>query len=193
MVDLDGGLVLVGPDSEWFWTAFSGIVVAISLVAVFRQLRLQVGQKMRDDAAAMEARYYSERFLRYRLQVALARRDGVGVEDMPDGACRAIVSFWDEVGAFVRAKHIDRKMTAQMMGTAAVTGWHQLQPWIELQRSAFLGGAPDQPSDYEWLVPELIRAEPGLASLLEEPPPEFYDGWVANLEELIAVEVALRT
>jgi hypothetical protein len=61
VIDLDGGLVLVGPESEWFWTAFSGILVAFSLFAVFRQLRLQTGQKMRDDIASLEAEY-SERF-----------------------------------------------------------------------------------------------------------------------------------
>jgi len=33
------GLSFIGPGSEWFWTALSGIVLAVTFVAVFRQLR----------------------------------------------------------------------------------------------------------------------------------------------------------
>jgi hypothetical protein len=40
------GLVLIGPGSEWFWTALSGLVLAITFVAIYRQLVLQ-----RDSAA----------------------------------------------------------------------------------------------------------------------------------------------
>jgi hypothetical protein len=140
----------------------------------------------------MDAEYFSERFLRYRLAVAIARRAGAAPDAMPDGACRAIVGFWDEVGEFAKAKHIDRRMTARMMGQAAVGGWFHLEPWITAQRGSFLN-VDEEPSGYEWLVHELIRLEPGLVALLDEPPPEYYDGWVANLEDLIAVEVALRT
>lgn len=187
MIDLDGGLVLVGPESEWFWTAFSGILVGISLLAVFRQLRLQTSQKMRDDIANLEAEYNSERFLRYRLQLATARRDGLAPEQMPDAACRSIVNFWDEVGEFARARHIDRKMTASMMGGAAVSGWFHLEPWIRHQ-----GMASGHEGGYGWFVQECVRLEPDAAPMLEPPPPEYYDSWVAYLEDLITVEVALR-
>lgn len=193
MVDLDGGLVLIGPDSEWFWTAFSGIVVAVSLLAVFRQLRLQVSQKARDDVANMDDEYFSERFLRYRLQVAIARRDGVAPENMPDGACSAIFAFWDEVGALTKEKHVDKKMTAQMMGHPAVGSWFHLEPWITARRDTHLQVDKEEVTNFEWFVHEMIRISPALVSLLEPPPPEYYDGWVAHLEELIAVEVALRT
>ncbi len=39
LVNTDG-MVLIGPGSEWFWTAVSGIVLAITFVANFRQLAL---------------------------------------------------------------------------------------------------------------------------------------------------------
>jgi hypothetical protein len=34
-------MVFIGPGSEWFWAALSGIVTAVTLIAIFRQLRLQ--------------------------------------------------------------------------------------------------------------------------------------------------------
>ena len=31
----------IGPGSEWFWTAVSGIVLAVTFLAIWRQLALQ--------------------------------------------------------------------------------------------------------------------------------------------------------
>jgi hypothetical protein len=33
-------IVLIGPGSEWFWTAVSGLVLAVTFLAIWRQLRL---------------------------------------------------------------------------------------------------------------------------------------------------------
>ena len=35
------GMSFIGPGSEWFWTAISAVVVAVTLLAIFRQVRLQ--------------------------------------------------------------------------------------------------------------------------------------------------------
>jgi hypothetical protein len=35
------GLALIGPGSEWFWTALSGLILAVTFIAIYRQLRLQ--------------------------------------------------------------------------------------------------------------------------------------------------------
>jgi hypothetical protein len=190
VIDLDGGLVLIGPASEWFWTAFSGVLVAISLLALFRQLRLQTGQKMREDVASLEAEYSSERFLRYRLQLALALRDGLPPAQMPEAACTAIVGFWETVGSFTRGKHFDKKMTAKILGAMAVGVWPHLEPWVQFQRREY--SSDETFNDYEWLVRELVRTEPVLSGLLEPQPSSYYADWVTYLEELIAVEVELR-
>jgi hypothetical protein len=49
------GLSFLGPGSEWFWTAFQGIVVALSLWGLVRQVRIQTAQKMRQDVADLDA------------------------------------------------------------------------------------------------------------------------------------------
>ena len=38
------GMAFIGPGSEWFWTALSGIVLAVTFIAIYRQLRLQRSQ-----------------------------------------------------------------------------------------------------------------------------------------------------
>ena len=34
------GLAFIGPGSEWFWTALSGIVLAVTFLGIYRQLRI---------------------------------------------------------------------------------------------------------------------------------------------------------
>lgn len=35
------GMTFIGPGSEWFWTAISGLVLAGTFIAIYRQFRLQ--------------------------------------------------------------------------------------------------------------------------------------------------------
>ena len=35
------GMSFIGPGSEWFWTAVSGLVLAVTFIAIYRQLRTQ--------------------------------------------------------------------------------------------------------------------------------------------------------
>lgn len=75
------GLSFLGPGSEWFWTAFQGVVVALSLWGLFRQVRLQTAQKLRQDVADLDAQWQSERMLRHRLVITTAQRDAT-LEDL---------------------------------------------------------------------------------------------------------------
>jgi hypothetical protein len=189
MINLDDGLILIGPGSEWFWTAFQGVVVAASLWALFRQLRMQTAQKMRDDVASLQAEYYSERMLRYRLVVSTAFRDGTAPNELPQGAAFALEHFWEEVAGFTKAKHLDKRVMADYLGTHACVAWTALEPFIqyirqELQDDLFAEG-------FERFVKEIVRIDPTLATELNLPRSRYAQG-VARLEELIAVETALR-
>lgn len=53
LVNTDG-LVLLGPGSEWLWTAVSGIVLAGTFIALYRQLRLQRVQ-MRENTKVLRS------------------------------------------------------------------------------------------------------------------------------------------
>ncbi len=53
LVNTDG-LVLLGPGSEWLWTAVSGIVLAGTFLAIYRQLRLQRTQ-MRENTKVLRS------------------------------------------------------------------------------------------------------------------------------------------
>jgi hypothetical protein len=66
LINLDE-FVILGQGSEWLWTMISGLVLAITFLAIYRQLRLQ-----RDAAAIEHAReiyreWSDERDLRRRV------------------------------------------------------------------------------------------------------------------------------
>ena len=46
------GMAFIGPGSEWFWTALSGLVLAVTFFAIYRQLRLQRNQGAIEQIAA---------------------------------------------------------------------------------------------------------------------------------------------
>lgn len=181
-------LTIVGPGSEWFWAALQGIVVAVSLWAVFRQLRIQTAQKLRDDVARLNAEYQAERLLRYRLAVWTAVRDETAPADVPKGAFYALGNFWEGVAGFTKEKHFDAQLMAYHLGSDACFVWTAMGAWTQHVRAT---QDPQYLSDFEWFVGEVVRREPALASDLDQPRSRYASG-VATLEGLLATEVALR-
>jgi hypothetical protein len=131
------GLSFIGPGSEWFWTAFQGVIVALTLWGLLRQVRIQTAQKMRQDVTDLSGQWQSERMLRHRLVIATALRDGTLGEFRTAGSTRsgrsappAISGFWEELAALVRAKHLDRKMMLDLLGEAYCSSWRDLKPYV---------------------------------------------------------------
>ena len=54
LINLDG-ITLIGPGSEWFWSAASGIVLAVTFVSLCRQLRLQAAASAVSQIEALTA------------------------------------------------------------------------------------------------------------------------------------------
>ena len=63
------GMAPIGPGSEWFWTALSGLVLAITFLAVYRQLRLQRNAADFGQLASVEAEWLLELLVRHKLSV----------------------------------------------------------------------------------------------------------------------------
>ena len=56
-------LVFIGPGSEWFWTAVSGLVLSVTFLAIWRQLRVQASANAFAQVAAFDAELNSERLV----------------------------------------------------------------------------------------------------------------------------------
>lgn len=148
LINLDE-LVVLGPGSEWFWTMVSGVVLTITFIAIYRQLRLQ-----RDAAAIEQVREISrewtqERMARAKLEVLSLIRDGADPA-MTLSAGGDVGDFWEGLAYLARARSIDRRLIYNALGPAVRIWWGLLAPSAEHARQQ----ANDRGIwiDFEWLA-----------------------------------------
>lgn len=153
------GLVLIGPGSEWFWTAVSGIVLAITFVAIYRQLALARSANAFAQLDALVQEWSGERIVRKRHTVLVALRTGTLPTALPDGPAQAIANYWEKVAALVRAGHIDQTIIAEGHG-GAEDWWGILAPWVDRVRVE--AGNPGYWEHFEWLAGVMVKMHPAL-------------------------------
>lgn len=182
------GMVFIGPGSEWFWTAVSGIVLAVTFYAVYRQLRLQASQGAIEQVARIESEYHSERFERFQLELLLALRHGVDPVNLPMNAAIAIGEFWESVGSLARRGHLDLQLLLDSGSVVSCqSDWVRLAPLITKRRREV--ESPAIFEHFEWLVgrAEAWALKSGVR--LDTPTAQ-----AARLEDSIAIrEAAIRT
>jgi len=173
------GLVLVGPGSEWFWSMLQFVVVAVTLLGIYYQLRISQSANAFGQLSALVDELQGERLIRKRIGVLLALRDGVAPADIPNSPASAIANYWEKVGVLVRAGHIDRSLIAEGF-VAADDWWGILGPWVLRVRTE--DANPSLWENFEWLAGTLVRLHP--ASAFDQ---ESFD---RTLEEHITVNEA---
>src|SRR3954465_1675690 len=100
------GMSLLGPGSEWFWAAVSALVLLATLLAIYRQVLLQRGLKEAQQFEELSREWEPERFLRSRLELALALQGGAEAADLVSlSAATRISDFWDTLSSLVRYGH----------------------------------------------------------------------------------------
>ncbi len=150
LINLDG-LALVGPGSEWFWSMLQFVIVAITLYAIYRQLRLQASAGAIEQATALQHDWHSsERLMRSRLAVLVARRDGMDPAKSALAASAEIGNYWERVGYLVRAGHIERRLVYEYLGNALQLWWAWLAPTVKSVREH--EGDPLIHEHFEWLA-----------------------------------------
>ena len=183
------GLSLVGPGSEWFWTALSAIAVIVSLLAIYRQIRLQTDVKETQQLNELAKDWESERIQRLRLAVFLGVKDGKPVREI--GAAWRIAGFWDLVGGLARAGHVSSDMISETLGGDVVFWWANLSPFIREVRIE--RGVPTGFEHFEWLADRMRRSRHDHSHNEKPLTPERLDEFISDEREAIALEEALRT
>lgn len=145
------GLTFIGPGSEWFWTAVSGIVTVVTLLAIYHQLRLQTRASAIEQIAEFRREAYSEQMLRYELDVMVALRDHKDPADLPEAAVLGIGDFWENFALLARAGHRDTKLLWQSGSVAPQIVWAWLAPWVRKVRADSRFDMPTYHS-LEWLA-----------------------------------------
>jgi hypothetical protein len=176
------GMAFIGPGSEWFWTAVSGLILGITFLAIYRQLRAQRSANAFGQLTTMFEEWTAERLTRKRLTVWIALRDGRALSDLPGDAAAAIVDHWEKLAGLVRAGHVPLPLVDGMFGNSVNMWWqivgpHNAKTRVELM-DAEIG------ADFEWLAARVTGTAPPMND------PEFRN---KNLERFIgAQEAALR-
>jgi hypothetical protein len=144
------GMAFIGPGSEWFWTALSGIILAITFLGIYRQLSIARSANAFEQLNRIENEWASERATRHTLDIYLALREGVNPEQVPYGAASFVADFWESVALLVRAGHVDRRLVYEYMGNSVRWWWAALAPWT--RRSRIERGDPKNGEHHEWLA-----------------------------------------
>lgn len=188
------GLVLIGPGSEWFWTAISGVVLAITFFAIYRQLRLQRDSAAIEQVADMERVWTSERMVRSKLAVLLAIDAGTAPVDIPDKAATHIGDFWERMGYLTRTGHMNRAFVYDQWGGVAPRWWARLLPstlgWRERDRE------PRIWNEFEWLagmMAEMDRKAGVTTAVNPESLARQLPIDINQAREAVEIEEALRT
>ena len=187
------GLALIGPGSEWFWTALSGLVLGVTFIAIYRQLRLQ------RDAAAIEqvngllTEWSSERMARAKLTVLLALDAGTDPLDLPDRAVSHVGFFLQRVGYLAQGGHMDRRLVYEHLGNQIQYWWALVRPRVLAEREA--SHDPGLWQGFEWLAGDAAArdADRGVPALDEAALAKSVPSFIEHFQQAIELEEALRT
>ena len=123
------GIVLIGPGSEWFWSMLQFVVVVVTLVGIYYQLRLARSANAFAQLDTLMGEWQSERMARKRLALLTAVRDGVPLDALPNHAAATIGNYWEKVGGLVAARHVSEALIKESFGDEVGFWYGLLTPW----------------------------------------------------------------
>jgi hypothetical protein len=186
------GMAFIGPGSEWFWTALSGIVLAVTFLAIYRQLATARSIGFREELDGLAREWQSERLMRYRREVMITLRDAGDDAPLPQGPAGGVADYWEKLGELTRRGHLDATALHSFYSPVCQAWWAQLAPHIRRLRADYAD--PHIYEQFEWLVRlmadldhrtgrrqfDLTRFTPRAAS-------------IAQLDEKLRIEESLRS
>ena len=186
------GMAFIGPGSEWFWAALQFTALAITFIAIYRQLRIGKSQRAVEQIEGYSRQYGDERMARYRLAILVALRDGI---EIPPGPGAPIANYFENVATLSRRGYVDIKLLWFEPGPDAQIWWVLLAPLVERVRAVEDAALWEE---WEWLVGEFAGMDRRASGR-----PVIDAKWVANWratgdvierhQDIIRVEQELRT
>jgi hypothetical protein len=142
-----GPMVFIGSGSEWFWSMAQFVVVAVTLLGIYYQLRLQRAANAFDQLNRIGEQWEAEQMLRARLVVARAVTTD---NDVPHGAFNLVGNYWENVASLVRQGHVNERVVAETYGATGAIWWTALEVSTLKFREARLD--PTILENFEWLA-----------------------------------------
>ena len=126
------GMAFIGPGSEWFWTAVSGLVLAVTFLAIYRQLRAQGSANAVHRMDSLQGAWESERMLHVALLVALwcKQARGTSPSNEAQAALASLCDFFENLSDLEEEGYITWKEVENSWGQALAVYWTLLAPAI---------------------------------------------------------------
>jgi hypothetical protein len=184
------GSAIIGPGSEWFWTAASGVVLAVTFLAIYRQLRLQASAMARQQLSDINEEWNGERMARKRLVVYHALLSETHLDsDTP--IVWDTCNFWEYVGGLARGGHMDMKLMRTTLAPIITWWWAVMGPAVKTAQLEY--EAPELFCDFEWLAAEMLKLGSALPTQNSRPvTPEDLRAAIARTEQAVAIEESVR-
>jgi hypothetical protein len=182
------GLVLIGPGSEWFWTALSGLVLAVTFLAIYRQLRLQRGQAAIAQVTAIRVEWVSNQERYKRLAALIDLENRAPTEGMPSSAY-APANWFDRLGYLVRKGHLNAEEGTAIFQNDLLFWWSICEPYVQQDRAR--EGIAQILQEFEYLAKEAGRiwqADTGSAYKVRETIADQIDLYTGLLQRQQDIE-----
>jgi hypothetical protein len=147
------GLTLFGSGSEWFWSMLQFVVVAVTLIAIYVQLRQDRAANAFSQASSLRQDWHGEILARRMLEHLLALRDDAPGAELLILA-EPIGNFWEHVAALVRARHLSLPLVYDQLGSQCQTTWNILEPQVRDMQATDGAGVWD---NFAWLAAQCAR------------------------------------
>ncbi len=133
LVNLDNPTI-IGPGSEWFWAMAQLVVVVVSLLAVYRQLKAQGAANAFARISSIQRHWESKTLAQARLRTALRLR--YSNEKGLDAGALIVCEFMDDIWDLYEQGFLTRDVAVGNWGYSAYNWWQLLGPAVEFQRLA---------------------------------------------------------
>jgi hypothetical protein len=150
------GMAFIGPGSEWFWTALQFSALAITFVAIYRQVRAQRSASLYEQLTAWNVEFLGPKMVRDKLALLLEieRRDPalgfpLANDEVPD--------FFERLGYLVSRGDVRREDFWNDARPVLSFYWGVLAPYIEHDRQA--SGDPTLYRWFEWVELEMRKID----------------------------------
>lgn len=165
---IGNGPGIFGPGSEWFWSMAQFILVGVTLIGIYYQLRLARSANAFEQMNRITEELESERMTRHTLEILLAIREGAELVNIPEGAATAVTNFLEHVAALIRAGHVDRDLVYEYAGARYQWWWVVLAPNVRRARTE--AEDPAVAEDFEWLAGVMAKMDrkTGVLALYDE-------------------------
>lgn len=126
------GMALIGPGSEWFWTAVSWILLAVTFIAIYRQLRAQNAANALQRMEALQGEWTSERMIHACLVVVLWRKHAAGpsADFKAQAALNWLCGFFENLSDLEEDGYLTWKEVENTWGEVLVAYWALLAPTL---------------------------------------------------------------